>query len=482
MNEQNNKICGRVCVEMIGRLTSPLSVGSGEQEYSDSDIILNAQNIPYIPGSSLAGVLRDYSNAMAPVSDVNELFGKPRKDEPGGMNDRQSRIIIYDAMIAQAQTGIRDGVKLTENKTASSMGKYKLQFVERNASVKIRIEIIEREKNVKAFGNIKDLWKRDLQWVQLWMNGFNNGEIRLGARSRRGFGKMEISRLNLRKFDMRDKDTYMRWLDWSWDQADAFESWEGREVFFQAKKMKAKRLEHCLELPLHIPYTLLVREYNAVAEPDGKIADYGQLTVGARGTQAFIPGSSWAGAFRSQIAKIVRELGHLSDWEDAQKRLDPLFGTWTNTLEKRKDLIASKLIFEDTIVEGGHGLPTARIAIDRFTGGTVQGALYKENLWAGGNVLLRIRWPKGETGIGDKVICGVLLWAIRDLQHGILAVGGETSAGKGIFEPQKPDFGILKDGMALSEIEQSAYMQAAALWVQKSGNDLDVEGGQDGEV
>lgn len=34
-----NKICGRLCVEMTGHLASPLSIGSGEEEHSDSDVV-----------------------------------------------------------------------------------------------------------------------------------------------------------------------------------------------------------------------------------------------------------------------------------------------------------------------------------------------------------------------------------------------------------------------------------------------------------
>lgn len=37
---------------------SPLSVGSGEDRLTDSDIVRDSRGIPYIPGTSLAGVYR----------------------------------------------------------------------------------------------------------------------------------------------------------------------------------------------------------------------------------------------------------------------------------------------------------------------------------------------------------------------------------------------------------------------------------------
>lgn len=40
------------------QLTSPLSVGSGENYITDKDIIKDSRGIPYIPGTSLAGIYR----------------------------------------------------------------------------------------------------------------------------------------------------------------------------------------------------------------------------------------------------------------------------------------------------------------------------------------------------------------------------------------------------------------------------------------
>ena len=82
---------------------------------------------------------------------------------------------------------------------------------------------------------------------------------------------------------------------------------------------------------------------------------------------------------------------------------------------RNQELHASGLIFEETVIDGGHGLPAARIAVDRFTGGTVQGALYEEIPWTGGEIILPIRWRKNGLNLTDDEICGLLLWAVKDL-------------------------------------------------------------------
>ena len=38
---------------------SPLRVGNGDAEVTDSDLMLDGRGFPFIPGSSIAGVLRE---------------------------------------------------------------------------------------------------------------------------------------------------------------------------------------------------------------------------------------------------------------------------------------------------------------------------------------------------------------------------------------------------------------------------------------
>lgn len=133
-------------------------------------------------------------------------------------------------------------------------------------------------------------------------------------------------------------------------------------------------------------------------------------------------------------------------------------------------MISSRIIFEEAEVNGGHGVPLSRIAIDRFTGGTVEGALFEEVPWADGTVSLRIRWKKGKNEESNKVnssnvICGLLLWAILDLLSGILPIGGETAIGRGILsEAEQLKSKIFLDGNVLNESMKRECMQAAAAW------------------
>ena len=90
-------------------------------------------------------------------------------------------------------------------------------------------------------------------------------------------------------------------------------------------------------------------------------------------------------------------------------------------------LQASRLRITEEPIEAGHRLRPARIRIDRFTGGVVDGGLFDEEPVYGGRTRLRleIRSPEpGETGL--------LLLLLKDLLTSDLVLGGTGSVGRGL--------------------------------------------------
>ena len=75
MENKENRIRARIVVEIDGYLDAPLLVGSGEDEKADMDQLLTADGIPFIPGSSMAGVLRSYLEQAAGLREAEALFG-----------------------------------------------------------------------------------------------------------------------------------------------------------------------------------------------------------------------------------------------------------------------------------------------------------------------------------------------------------------------------------------------------------------------
>ena len=93
------------------RFTSPLSISSGEDEWTDSDILKDCDGTPFVPGSSLAGSMRAY---LEKEKNAPCMLGYTDREDTGKM----SSLFISDLTLDKEFTiGIRDGVALDEIKS-----------------------------------------------------------------------------------------------------------------------------------------------------------------------------------------------------------------------------------------------------------------------------------------------------------------------------------------------------------------------------
>lgn len=441
---KGNPLVKRSCLRITGRLASPLLVGSGEDDVTDMDVILDAKGEPFVPGSALAGAFGHY------LADLDALgHGDGAWEEWFGWHNKQSRLWVYDMVLPKAQLGRRDGVKLDVFKTAEDMGKYEMQVVEPGAAYVMRLELVVRIRDEMT-------GEDGLEQMRKIVDGLAKGEITLGAKSRRGFGKLKVEEALVKHFDFTVAQDCKAWLDWDWNQEHAFD--RADSLYAQANPSAIMR-EHCLQVPLKIRQSLMIRQYAQQRFQAPNWPDYEQLQSGG---SPVIPGTTWMGALRGRLGTILTELEPGLSTLKAQKRLEPLLGTWAAGKLDPKPLRASAVKVEESPVQGGSSLLLTRNAIDRFTGGTASGALYTTIPWVGGNTELVLRWPWHLPDFSAEAVCGLLLWVIYDLQNGLLAVGGETAVGRGTFE----DNGAVElDGQPLQNPQQ--YMQAALDWCQQ---------------
>ena len=102
-----------------------------------------------------------------------------------------------------------------------------------------------------------------------------------------------------------------------------------------------------------------------------------------------------------------------------------------NVIPGKKIKEQSGILFSESIVKDGHPKVISRTAIDRFSGGVIDAALYTERTQYGGTTNLEIRFCKGKP---SDVVLRALAASIADLHAGILAVGGLTAVGRGLFK------------------------------------------------
>lgn len=159
--------------------------------------------------------------------------------------------------------------------------------------------------------------------------------------------------------------------------------------------------------------------------------------------QPIVSGTSLAGVLRARATRIVNTLGAPLD-------LNSLFG---RDMHREKDNpSASRLIARESAIEGGTTLVQHRVAIDRFTGGALDTALFAEAPQVGGDIALTlaIRKPKPE----EK---GLLLLLLKDLWTGDLPIGGTSSIGRGRLRGLRAD--IADEGQTWHMREQDGRIE-----------------------
>ena len=186
-------------------------------------------------------------------------------------------------------------------------------------------------------------------------------------------------------------------------------------------------------MEMEIKNSLIVRSYSEDPEaPDSvHIKDAGKNVL---------PGTSIKGALRARAEKIINTV--LEETE-SKNFIESLFGNVEEDEEGNEKpggyTIPSSFIVEEVPIEDVVDNESQyRIKIDRFTGGTIEGALMdnaplftKENVSNIKNLKISlIRNPLDSQK-------GLLLLLMKDLWTSDLAIGGEKNIGRGVFKGEK---------------------------------------------
>ncbi len=425
----NSKVLRRKVCQISFKTLSPLSIASGEDEWTDSDVLKNGDGKPFVPGSSIAGAIRSY---LKKDKDEKCLMGYSGANDLGKM----SSLFISDAEFAEGiSLETRDGVSLNPNKTAKTGSKYDMEILEHGAVGVFYIEYVERENDDMDALSVED----ELRKV---FHGFELGEIRLGRKKTRGFGEICLETIKCREFDSSNYLDYSKAYDPDCWEALADE----KEKWCNSEKTEQEKIH--IEVPLKLRGGISIRKYAAIkGQPD-----FAHITD--KGVPA-IPGSSMAGAIRHRVYDILEQLNQLvkeiddSKTIEIKQKIDSMFGYVSKEKAKK-----SNIVINETEIKGATPLTMTRTGVSRFESAVKQGALYKELTYVNGTLTLKISVDRDDD---SNWIIGLLLLALKDLQNGYLAVGGETAIGRGIFEENGS---ILIDGEEGKEDEYIAELLA----------------------
>lgn len=382
-------------------LLSPISIGNGDDLLTDHDCLRNSKGVPFIPGTSLAGVFSHYlSDEMLAL--FTPKIGDEYKQSPYYISDAN---IVLDDKKRNVSTSIRDGVKLKPDKIAEDGAKFDFEIVESSTKFDFRIEVIVRDHD-----NIDKMKKV----VDVILHGLNSGEILLGYKSKRGYGKVKIEDVKIKEFT---KNSLEEMLLFDKYQMDKYDQYSIPDIDNENKY-------DYMQVHLRQVGGISIRKYSATA---GEV-DFEHVTSNGK---PVIPGTSWNGLIRRQIAEYLDDdiisncCVKINDWfGDAKKR---------DTTGR-----ASNIIIEESIIQDAKRIQITRNKISRFSAGVSNRALFSEVSYFNGDTVLGIKVKKSiEEDPDNSRIIGLISLVIKDIDNGFIALGGQTAIGRGLFKVLK---------------------------------------------
>ena len=395
------RISKKVYAKIQFVLSSPLMIGSGENIKTDHDLVYDSQGRPYIPASALAGVTREILKRHS-VADIDKYYGNISKSSKTSSSHKQveSRVVFYDAVLTSnspCYISVRDSVALDEYKTAKKGAKFDSEILEAGAIFETYLE--------------QDYYSSDdADFIRQIGKALLSDEFSLGGKTSRGYGRIKNVEILIREYSMESRDDIEAWLGF-----DLFAENDG----WTPDKSIEPYSEKCLTLTLQQNGPMTIRKYATTInsnshepEPDFEFLS----SHDGEEEKPVVPGTTWAGAFLSDMVK----------WNISEREKDEMFGFVRGNKAR-----SSRLMFGESQIDDFKSKVIVRNAIDRFTAGTLEHALYTERTVWGGTTKLRIMW-RGESALSEHMR-ELLAESITDIHLGYTAIGGGTSVGRGLF-------------------------------------------------
>lgn len=397
--------------------------------------------VPYLPGSSLRGLLRALLLEDGATGLHRRVFGAAR----GSDRDSQAGLLrVYDAFLAGAKIEPderpRNAIEPVTG-TTRDHALYSLEQIPAGAEFDCRFELERCDRATVAA--VLGLLKR--------LDG-KLPESRLGRGAGKSEGRVEWQQASDQSIKVLTPAELAKWLRDDGTELDS--AFEAVTIAAATPALKPRRNE--LRIPLRIrplspllvdPVEPTPEQGRAMGGENGHLA---RVEKRAGESVLVVPAASLRGVLRSHCRKILMTLlvanaSEMSPYPQCQSRADALIGRLFGH-EGR----ASAVILEDATAPYAHGGAHEHEqhfnAVDRFTGGVADGALF----WAKAAVsttkapldlittlridLDRLAWNAPGESPPDHPDWwrGLLLLVLRDAMDGDLILGRGKARGYGV--------------------------------------------------
>ena len=432
MTIYKHRLVARIVLEAI----SPVAVGSGDKDIiTDAPVARDCNGLPYIPGTSLMGIIRHSMNQ----ENLKQLLGFQDNEKGKG-----SRVIISDALLAdengKALDGLQDWddndylrhfqvlpvrqhVKITEKGTAAKTGKFDEQVVYAGTRFVFEIEELSVDGTDTRFKEM--------------LNIISSPTFRIGGGTRCGFGSMKVVSILSHAYNLTQEDDLQAYIKKTSCLKDGFEL---AQEFKPDTNLQEGWTKYTLELT---PMDFFLFS-SGFGDEDADITPVKEERIvwedgKPRFTEActLIPATSVKGTIAHRTAYYWNKLTNRNIDEgtalgcETNPAVIQLFGTANNTDESKQTI--GNVILSDVLLEKTANKVLPHIRIDKFTGGVMDGALFQEKVTIGkGQHVRETLYVKSEA-LQDKTVKEAFEHALSDICSGLLPLGGGVNRGNGIF-------------------------------------------------
>ena len=457
----------RYIARVVLQAETPLFVGSGETSLlKDALVHRDTHDFPMIQGPSLAGVLRHSLEDGLSEKDEkwNSFFGYQSTQGNKGLGSQvkisSAYLVLENGKVAEGlnpnfdvseykkffeNLPSRQHVRINEKGVAQKNALFDNEVVYKGCRFLFEVELKGTEKD-------KDLWNE-------FLNQLKSPLFRIGQGTRNGYGNLSVIEFKTKVFDLEngDFDAYLNFDNSLNAKNDCLHDFD---------LIKKDDLIH---------YKLVLKPENFFmfgagygdSEVDNVPVTEDVISYDANNTlqkpqkQTLIPASSIKGAlshrtafhynklnglkaelFKNQfdkIAKIYTGINNLavSELFGAQEGAEETKPVETHKVEKQPVGMRGKIIMNDILLDASYKVGDKifnHVAIDRFTGGAMDGALFSEKVsyFEDENKVIELDIFVEKAGVSD-IVFSAFKDTLEDVCKGLLPLGGMTTKGHGIF-------------------------------------------------
>ncbi len=440
MKNSNFRFLGR----FICQADTPLFVGSGESSLTkDSLVVKDVNDLPFIPGTSLSGVLRNLivQSKLMDAQTISAVFGSKENSTSSRLkissayfmvsNDHCSEIVeqnnslIDNAKLVLSDLPKRQHVRLNEKGVSDNAnhGLFDNEIVFKGARFIFELELEGDESD-------EEIWNCVLGVLQ-------SGVLRVGGGTRNGWGRLKLLRKSTAVFNLNnqsDLENYLelnpslnsivQWQDFN-DESVGLSSLTSYKLSLRAESFTFFSAGFGDDEVDNIPVSEHILQYSTNGI---KLSEQ---------SYHLIPATSVKGAISSRVNFHYNRLrGCFIDInaninKPILKAQHELFGSSASD----ENPSAGNIFLNDIFVQPVETSSTEvfnHVAIDRFTGGGIHGALFSEKVSNLQSANIDIDIQLVNRNYSDDVI-SAFEKTLEDICTGLLPLGGGVTKGFGQF-------------------------------------------------